>query len=107
MKMAETETVDWAALPFAPWLEESIQELVKAKPIAIGMEMVDEYGMVHTCYYNTSANDRACMIDAMRDDARFEFIFANKEEIRAILEDEDEDDDGLQEPDTETDSEDG
>ena len=107
MKMAETETVDWAALPFAQWLEESIQELVKAKPIAIGMQMIDEYGMVHTCYYNTSANDRACMIDAMRDDARFEFIYANREEIRAILEDEGEEDDGLQDADPETDSEDG
>ena len=43
------------------------------------------------------------MIDAMRDDARWEWLYANKEEVRAILEDED--DGELQDTDTESDSE--
>ena len=89
--MATTTTDDWTAAPYAEWLEHSIQELVKANPVAIAMEMVGEDGLVSTCYYNTSPNDRACMIDAMRDDARFEFIKGNRDEIRAILSDDWED----------------
>lgn len=94
---------DWTSAPYAVWLEEVIGEMVKSNPVAIAMSMVTEDGLVHTCYYNTSPNDRACMIDAMRDDARWEFIFANREEIRAILDDEGEDDGELC-ADTETDS---
>ena len=60
---------DWSSKPFASWLEQSIKELMEANPIAIAMEMVNEDGMISTCYYNTSPNDRACMIDAMADDA--------------------------------------
>jgi len=96
-------TDDWTSAPYAPWLEECIQELVKADPCAIAMSLIDKDGLVSTCYYNTSPNDRACMIDAMRDDARWEWLYANKEEVRAILEDEDEDE--LQDADTESDSE--
>lgn len=102
-----TQAVDWTELPFAGWLERSIKELVDANPVAIAMEMVDKQGIVSTCYYNTSPNERACMIDAMRDDARWEWLYGNKEEIMAILSDEGEDDDGLQENDTAPDSEDG
>lgn len=98
---------DWTAKPFASWLEDTIRELVKANPVAIAMEMVDETGLVSTCYYNTSANDRACMIDAMRDDARWEWLYDNREEIRAILSEDGDDDDELQDADTEADSEDG
>ena len=101
--MATATTDDWTAAPYAEWLEQSIQELVMANPQAIAMEMVGEDGLVSTCYYNTSPNDRVCMIDAMRDDARWEWLYANKEEVRAILEDED--DDELQDADTESDSE--
>jgi hypothetical protein len=98
---------DWTAKPFAPWLEDTIRELVKVNPVAIAMEMVDETGLVSTCYYDTSPNDRACMIDAMRDDARWAFIRDNREEILALLNDEDDDEDELQDADTETDCEDG
>jgi hypothetical protein len=98
---------DWTEKPFASWLEDTIRELVKANPVAIAMEMVDETGLVSTCYYDTSPNDRACMIDAMRDDARWEFIRDNREEILALLNDEDDDEDELQDADTETDCEDG
>ena len=101
--MATGTTDDLTSAPYVEWLEQSIQELVNANPQAIAMEMVGEDGLVSTCYYNTSPNDRACMIDAMRDDARWEWLYANKEEVRAILEDED--DDELQDADTESNSE--
>ena len=95
---------DWTEKPYAGWLEQSIKELVDANPVAIAMEMVDEQGLVSTCYYNTSPNDRACMIDAMHDDNRWEWLINNRTEVKAILDDEGVDDDGLCEDDPETDS---
>lgn len=100
---------DWTSKPYASWLEETIRELVKANPVSIAMEIVDETGMVFTCYYNASPNDRACMIDAMRDDARWEWLTNNREEIMAILSEEGdgEEDDDEQGTATETGCEDG
>lgn len=108
--MAETESGgDWASAPYAQWLEESIRDMVEFKPISIAMQMMDSTGLVETRYYNTTPNGRACMVDAMRDDTLWEWLVANREEIRAILgdegEDEDDDDDELQDTDPETDSE--
>ena len=100
--MATATTDDWASAPYAPWLEEVIQTMVASNPCAISMCMIDEDGLVSTCYYGTSQNDRACMIDAMRDDARFEFIKGNRDEIRAILSD-----DYVDEEDDEVEGEDG
>lgn len=97
------QSVDWTAKPYASWLESVIREMVNINPESIAMEMVDETGSVSTCYYNTSPNDRACMIDAMRDDAREQWIKDNAEFVRAILDGE-EDEDGLQDDDSETDS---
>lgn len=88
---------DWTEKPFASWLEDTIRELVNTNPVAIAMETVDETGLVSTCYFNTTPNDRACMIDAMRDDARWEWLYENREEIRAILADEGDDEDDEQE----------
>ena len=87
--MGTTAAYNFNSLPYATWLEECIKELMSARPVSIAMEMVDDEGLVHTCYYNTSPNDRACMIDAMRDDARFEFIKNNADEILAMLNGED------------------
>lgn len=106
---------DWTERPYAGWLEETIGELVKADPVTIAMEMIGSDGQISTCYYNTSPNDRACMIDAMRDDARLEWVAANRECIKALLDgaeiedilcgedDEDDGEDELQGTDTEAD----
>ena len=104
--MATAQTIDWTTLPYAEWLETCISELVKATPVAIAMEMVGVDGNVLTCYYNTSPNDLACMIDAMRDDARFEFIKNNADEILAMLNGED-DEEECENDDVEDDSEGG
>ena len=103
--MATSTTDDWTAAPYAPWLGEVIQTMVASNPVSIAMCMIDENGLVSTCYYDTSPNDRACMIDAMRDDARWAFIRDNRDEIMALLNDEDDDEDELQDPDTDADCE--
>lgn len=97
----ETAINDWTALPYAMWLEECIKEMMTAKPVAIAMEMVGEDGMVSTCYYDTSPNDRACMIDAMRDDAMERWVIDNREWIKAVIDGEidgDESDGDIDEP---------
>ena len=91
---------DWSSKPYAAWLESCIREMIQADPVAIAMAIVSEDGCVSTCYYDVSPNDRACIIDAMRDDARERWLIDNREMIKAVLEGGDED--GYQEDDSET-----
>lgn len=80
-----------ADAPFAPWLESVIKELFDIMPKSVAMEMMDEDGKIYTCYWEVSANDRALMIDAMKDDERIEWLKCNRDLILDILnEDEDE-----------------
>ncbi len=80
--------------PYAQWLEASIKELFDIEPVAISMQMLDADGAAYTCYWNVAPNDRAIMMDALREDGYREYIRNNKEEIKAIIdEDEEEDDD--------------
>ena len=78
--------------PYAPWLESCFRELAEIDPVSIAMQMIDKDGKVYSCYFNTSANDRAIMIDGMREDDRFAWLHDNREEIVAILKGEDGDD---------------
>lgn len=94
---------DYQTKPYARWVEQMLTEMFEIDPESIALEMRDEEGKTYTCYYNTSSNDRAIMIDAMQDDAKLEWVRNNKEAILELLE-EDEDDEEL-EPDTEADSE--
>lgn len=94
---------DYQTKPYARWVEQMLTEMFDIDPTSIALEMRDEEGQTYTCYYNTSSNDRAIMIDAMQDDAKLEWVRNNKEAILELLE-EDEDDEEL-EPDTEADSE--
>lgn len=96
-------TVDLSAAPYTPWLESVIKELYDVQPTSIMMLMRNEEGKTFSCYWNVSADDRAIMIDAMKYDGLSEWIRDNRDEINAILNGE-EDEDGLSETDTETDS---
>lgn len=71
--------------------------------------MRDADGKSYTCYWNCAQDDRAIIMDAMREDWLFNFLQNNREDIREILEGEDEEEgdeeDGLCETDTGADSE--
>ena len=69
------------------------------------MEMRDPNGQTYTCYWECSRDDRDCMIGAMQDDDLLDFIAVNKDVVAGILNGEGDDEDGLCESDTETDSE--
>ncbi|MBO5740773.1 MAG: hypothetical protein J6R54_02160 [Bacteroidaceae bacterium] len=93
-------TVDLSSAPYTPWLESVVKELYDIQPTSVMMVMRDESGKTFSCYWNVSADDRAIMIDALRYEGISEWIRDNRDEIKAILDGE-EDEDGLSETDTE------
>lgn len=98
-------TADFTDKPYAQWVEDTIQQLFEVDPTSIAMEMRDDKGQIYTCYWEVSRDDRACMIGAMQDDDLLDFLAVNKDVVIEILNREEDDEDGLCEPDTESDSE--
>lgn len=82
-----------------------MREMFDIDPVSIALQMRDANGQTYTCYWNCSRDDMACMIDALHDDALLEFLRVNKDMVKEILKGEEDDEDGLCESDTETDSE--
>lgn len=100
-----SETEDLFEKPYARFVEKMVKDMFDINPTCISMQMRDAEGKTYTCYWETSPDDRAIMIDAMRDDAFFDWIENNRETIKEILEEEGDEDDGQCEADTEADSE--
>lgn len=82
-----------------------MREMFDIDPVSIALQMRDANGQTYTCYWNCSRDDMACMIDALHDDALLEFLRVNKDAVAEILNGEEDDEDGLQDADTEADSE--
>ena len=95
---------DYTSKPYAHWVEDVMREMFEIDPTAIALEMRDAKGQTYTCYWDCSRDDRACMIGAMQDDDLLDFLAVNKDAVAEILNGEEGDEDGLCEPDTETDS---
>jgi hypothetical protein len=55
------------------------------------MQMIDSNGQAFTCYWNVNQNDRAVMLDSMREDGILDFLRNNREMVNAILNGEEED----------------
>ena len=96
---------DYASKPYAEWLEDTVREMFDIDPVSIALEMRDDDGKTYTCYWEVSADDRAIMIDSMKEDCMMEWVVTHKDEILSILNEGGGDDDGLCETDTETDRE--
>ena len=91
--------------PFSWWLESVISDVYNIEPACIAMEMRDKEGRVYTSYWQMDENDRACIIDALKEDGFMDFLRNNKEVIMQIINGEEGDEDGLCEADPKTDSE--
>lgn len=78
-------------MPYAAWLEQAVQELFDIRPVCIAMQMIDANRQPFTCYWNVNPNDRAIMIDVMREDGIFDFLRNNRDMVNAILNGEEED----------------
>ena len=96
--------VDIESAPFSHWLESVVKDIYNLVPACIAVEMRDKEGRVYSSYWQMDGNDRACIIDALREDGILEFIRNNKDIILDIINEEEGDEDGLCETDPETDS---
>ncbi len=77
--------------------------MYEIEPACIALEMRDATGRVFTAYWQMDDYDRACIVNAIQDDGMLMFFRNNRDAILDILNEGDEED-GLQESDTETDS---
>lgn len=99
------KTTDYTTKPYAGWLEEVIPQLVEFDPVSIGIVMIMPDDSTGTVYYNVDRHDMAIMRQAIADDSLADYLRVNADIISRILFGEEEEEDELSEPDTETDSE--
>ena len=82
-----------------------MREMFEIDPASIALQMRDESGQTYTSYWQCSRDDLAIMADAIAEDKIISLLRDSRDTLREILEGEEDDEDGLCEPDTETDSE--
>ena len=99
------KTTDYTTKPYAMWLEKVLPQMVELDPESIGIIMILPDGTTGTVYYNADRRDMAIMRQAIDDDSMADFLRTNADIIAKILSGEEDDEDGLCEPDTEADSE--
>lgn len=80
--------------PYYEWLESVMTELAAESVKSISIEIVNEDGEVSTQYWNCNRGDRALMMAAMEEAQIMETLMDNRDILMAIIEGEEEDDDG-------------
>lgn len=90
--------------PYAEWLEGVLREMLDLEPQSIAVVMLMHDGTRGAAYWNADDIDLAVMMDAIAEDKYLGWIRKNKEELLEALNEEGDDDDGLCETDSETDS---
>lgn len=101
-----TTKEEFAELPYAQWLDDTMMQLFEINPVCITINAITDDGEVLSGYWNCNANNRAIIMDAMRNDSLLEYIEDNRDTILAILNDndgEEEDEDEYNETDSEPD----
>lgn len=73
-------------MPYAKWLEESIQHIVASDPMSLCIVAIGKTGNVLTGYYNCDATDKAVIAHNIQSDIVMDIIHNNPEAIRAVLE---------------------
>ena len=90
-------------MPYAQWLDDTMMQLLEINPVCMTINAITDDGEVLSGYWNCSANSRAIIMDAMRNDSLLEYIEDNKDTILKILNGEEEDEDEYNETDSESD----
>lgn len=98
-----TTKEEFAQLPYAQWLDDTMMQLLEINPVCITINAITDDGEVLSGYWNCNANSRAIIMDAMKNDSLLEYIEDNKDTILKILNGEEEDEDEYNETDTEPD----
>lgn len=64
-------------IPYAAWLEKTLQELIKLPVRAIGITALTDNGEVYSSYYNTTMADKLVVAGIIQQDAMFDSMAAN------------------------------
>lgn len=79
-------------LPYAPWLEKNLRDLVKTPVTSICISAVSKDGDVYRDYYNTTMIDKLIIAGIIQQDAMLDSMAANG--IVEYVEDEEDGTDG-------------
>ena len=68
---------DIFTLPYAKWLEQTLQELVKFPVKGIAINAITDNGEVYTNYHNISMADKLVISGIINQDATLDMLAAN------------------------------
>ena len=64
-------------LPYAAWLEKTLQELIKIPAKAIALTVITDTGEVYSNYYNATMVDKLIVAGIVQQDAMYDSMAAN------------------------------
>ena len=73
-------------LPYAEWLEKSLQTIVPLKPVSICIAATMPNGETFTGYYNADATDKAVFAHNIQADITMDIIRTNVAAIKDMIE---------------------
>lgn len=84
-----------------------MRDMFEIDPVSIALQMRDNTGQTYTSYWQCNRDDLAIMADAIAEDKIISLLRDSRDALLDIIdgEEEEEDNDGLCEPNTEADSE--
>ena len=85
------EPVNLKELPYAQWLEDTIQDIVKLPVKGIALSLILEDGSVYSNYYKVPALDKLTIAGTIQQDSMYDSLRANGL-INDVDEEEDESD---------------
>ena len=83
---------DVFSLPYAKWLESTLQEMIKYPVKGIALNAITNNGEVYTNYYEITMADKLIISGIIQQDAMFDSLAA-----AGVIDYEEEDDDGEEE----------
>lgn len=73
-------------VPYAEWLEKSLQAIVPLKPVCLCFAATMPDGEVYTGYYNVDATDKAVIAHNIQADITMDIIRTNAAIIKDMIE---------------------
>ncbi len=80
------QEIDLSQVPFAPWLEDVLQQVCKQDVSSIAIVCCNTDGSVGTAYYNATCGDKGTMAWQLLLDGIWEMILNNKDLLKEELE---------------------
>lgn len=71
------EPINLKELPYAQWLEDTIQDIVKLPVKGIALSLILEDGSVYSNYYKVSALDKLTIAGTIQQDSMYDSLRAN------------------------------